>query len=270
MLELSELTYTYPGASKPAVEKLTFALAPGELVALMGPNGSGKSTAARLICGLLEPDSGEICVDGACHDQGPGTLNNRIGYVRQDPRDQIIAAVVDQDIAFGPENLNLRRDEIQSRVRNSLARVGLTGLEQRRPDTLSVGQQQRLAVAGVVAMRPAYLIFDESAAMLDPAGREEFYRLCRSLTDEGYGVLSITHLPDEAFRCDRVIILNRGLLKEDAPPERIADTSGALTPPYLELLRRELAERSLSIDGPADPEHMAESLLGYADLEGPA
>lgn len=253
MLELSNLNYTYPGAERPAVKDLQIRLAPGEIVALMGPNGSGKSTVARLICGLLRPDSGEICIDGACPDQGPGTLNNLVGLVRQDPRDQIIAAVVDQDVAFGPENLNLKQDEIRERVSDALARVGLAGLEKRSPDTLSVGQQQRLAIAGIVAMQPAYLIFDEAASMLDPASREEFFRLCRSLADEGYGVLTITHLPDEAIRCDRVILLDRG--------ELAADSAEPFLVPYLERLRRELESREIFPRATPDPQELIDSLL---------
>ncbi len=260
MLELSRLSYTYPGADRPAVRDLTLTLEPGEITALMGPNGSGKSTVARLICGLLQPDTGGICIDGSCPDQGPGTMNNLIGFVRQDPRDQIIAAVVDQDVAFGPENLNLKQAEIQKRVAASLARVGLAGLEKRSPDTLSVGQQQRLAIAGIVAMQPSYLVFDEAAAMLDPASREEFYRLCRSLAEDGYGVLTITHLPDEAFCCDRVILLDRGRLAVDAAPGQIAAETHPLSIPYLELLRRELASREIFIDAVADPKLLIDSL----------
>ena len=270
MLELKNIRFSYPGTPKPVLEGFSATLKPGELVALMGANGSGKSTLARLISGLAVPDSGEICIDGACWDEGPSTLNNRVGLVRQDPRDQLIAALVEEEVAFGPENLGLTRPEIEQRVEQALITLGLEGERHRTPDSLSVGQQQRLAVAGILAMAPEYLIFDESASMLDPRGRISFFRLCRELAAEGYGVLTITHFADEACLADRLLILQEGRVADEGAPLDLLPHHPELGRPFRLALHQALKERGIILPpGSVAAEAEEYARLLAAELSGP-
>jgi energy-coupling factor transport system ATP-binding protein len=212
MIEFDGVTYTYPGAEVPAVADLTFALASGEWLAVVGANGSGKSTLARLVNGLLVPASGHVTVDGM--DTADGALvwdvRRRVGLVLQNPDNQIVGAFVEEDVAFGPENLGVPRAELRERVDASLAVVGLTGLEHREPHLLSEGQKQRLAIAGALAMCPAYLVFDEATAMLDLDGRASVLGVMEQLHGSGTGVLQVTHDLADALRADRVLALSGG------------------------------------------------------------
>jgi energy-coupling factor transport system ATP-binding protein len=218
MIEITEVTFTWPGASTPALRGVTLRVGPGETVALLGANGSGKSTLARLCDGLLLPGSGTVSVDGIDTTDPDRTweVRSRVGLVLQDPEDQIVGTVVEEDVAFGPENLGVPRDELRRRVDEALAVTGLTGLERREPHLLSEGQKQRLAIAGALAMRPAYLVLDEPVAMLDPAGRAAVLGVVHRLaTEEGTGVLHVSHRLADVADADRAVVLVAGEVAYD-------------------------------------------------------
>jgi len=184
------------------------------MLALVGANGSGKSTLAQLANGLLSPSAGSVTVDGIDTLDAGKTREVRelVGVVFQNPDDQIVATAVEDDVAFGPENLGLPRSQIRDRVDEALATVGLTGLERREPHLLSGGQKQRLAIAGALAMLPRYLVLDEPTSMLDPQGRAEVLDVLDRLRGAGHGLLLITHDLAEAQRADRVAVLSAGTL----------------------------------------------------------
>lgn len=214
MIRFEDVTFTYRSAGREvaALRGVTFDIAPGETVAVLGANGSGKSTLVRLANGLLLPDSGGVFVDGVdTRDEARSReLRERLGVVFQNPDDQIVATTVEDDAAFGPENLGLPRDEIRARVDEALAAVGLTGLERREPHLLSGGQKQRLGIAGALAMRPAYLVLDEPASMLDPDGRTDVLAILDRLRVAGHGIMHVTHDLADAVRADRAVVLVGG------------------------------------------------------------
>lgn len=213
MIEFDRVGYAYPGAEALALDAVSLALSPGEVLSVAGANGSGKSTLARLADGLLIPMSGSVTVDGISTAEGARVweIRSRVGMVFQDPDDQIVGTVVEEDVAFGPENLGVAPAEIRERVTAALAAVGLTGLERREPHLLSEGQKQRVAIAGALAMRPAYLVLDEPTAMLDPAGRRDVLDLIDRLAHaDGHGVLHISHDVAGIARADRAVVLERG------------------------------------------------------------
>lgn len=187
MLEVRDVCFSFDG-EKNVLEHVSLVVEPGERVVLLGPNGSGKSTLARLLNGSLAPSSGCVRVDG----QAEG-LARLVGYVRQDPRNQIVSAVVCDEVAFGPRNLGLSRVEVHRRVDEALEVCGISGLRDRMTSELSGGQQQLVAIAGVLAMRPRYLVLDEATSMLDPMSRERIARIVERLVAGGLGVLEISH-----------------------------------------------------------------------------
>lgn len=222
MLEFVDVTFRYRSDTAPALDAVSLTLAPGEMLAVVGVNGSGKSTLARLCDGLLTPSSGRVLVDGldTAHETTIWDVRALVGMVFQDPDDQIVGTVVEEDCAFGPENLGLPGPEIRERVDAALAAVGLDGLERREPHLLSEGQKQRLAVAGALAMRPRYLVFDEPTAMLDPAGRRSVLEITERLAhDDGHGVLVVSHDTAGVSRADRVIGLVAGRMVFDGAPD---------------------------------------------------
>lgn len=223
ILEINSVTFRYPGSAhnlKPALDNISLRVRAGEFVAILGSNGSGKSTLARLCNGLLVPDSGSVLVKGrdTASSSDAGFIRQMIGLVFQHPENQIIAATVEEDIAFGPENLGLPSAEIRCRVDRAIDAVGLQAHRFRPPHLLSGGQMQRLALAGVLAMRPQCVIFDEATSMLDPAGRRMAFELMDELRAEGMAVLYITHDMDEASRAERLLILHEGKLVYDGSP----------------------------------------------------
>ncbi|MDO4851454.1 MAG: energy-coupling factor transporter ATPase [Actinomycetota bacterium] len=271
MLSFDDITFTYPDAPSPVLDGVSFSVAPGECVALAGPNGGGKSTLARIACGFLAPDSGRVDVDGlSAFDKA--TLRQvrcKVGIVFQDPATQIVSSSVADEVAFGPGNLGLPRDEIERRVGESIRTCGLEGREQREPHTLSGGEQQRLAVAGVLAMRPTYLVLDEPCAMLDPVGRRELRRLVGRLRDRGHGILLITHDVDEMVSADRVVVLEGGQVRLDGPSQllitgSLLDDLGLDSSPMLSLARG-LHAHGLELPArPIDPMSLAEAVRARA------
>jgi len=229
---------------------------PGSHVAVLGANGSGKSTLARLANGLLLPQSGSVTVDGlsTSDDRTVRELRRRVGMVFQRPDDQIVATTVEEDVAFGPENLGIDRAELRVRVDESLAAVGLTGLESREPHLLSGGQKQRLAMAGAIAMRPAYLVLDEPTSMLDPQGRADVLAIIESLKGGTRGVMHITHDLAEIVGADIAIVLKAGRIVFRGVPHELFAEPSLLSECGLELppLARMVTElRSLGVPLPA-------------------
>ncbi len=212
----------------PALCGVDLSIKRGEYVAVLGHNGSGKSTLAKLLNLILVPTEGKIYIDGddvsdaSLADDKVFEIRKKIGMVFQNPDNQLVATVVEEDVAFGPENLGLPREEIRKRIDEALALVGMSEYAKHAPHKLSGGQKQRVAIAGVIAMRPSCIIFDESTAMLDPLGRQEVMRIMEKLNrEEGITVINITHYMNEAARADRVIVINDGLLIMDSTAKEV-------------------------------------------------
>ena len=212
----------------PALNGIDLSIKKGEYVAVLGHNGSGKSTLAKLLNLILTPQSGKIYIDGVditaedFSEDDVFEIRKKVGMVFQNPDNQIVANVVEEDVAFGPENLGLEREEIRRRVKLSLDLVGMTEYAHHAPHKLSGGQKQRVAIAGIIAMKPDCIIFDESTAMLDPIGRQDIVAIMEKLNkEEGLTVLNITHYMDEAARADRIIVMNDGVIVLDDTPRNI-------------------------------------------------
>ncbi|WP_258358881.1 energy-coupling factor transporter ATPase [Moorella sulfitireducens (nom. illeg.)] len=221
MIEVQGVTFFYPGTREPALENISLTIRPGEFLAITGPNGSGKSTLARLLNGLLRPGKGRVLVDGLDTADAASLveIRRRVGMVFQDPDNQLVAATVEDDVAFGPENLGLPPAAVRQRVAAALEAVELADLKTRPPHRLSGGQKQRLALAGVLAMEPVYLVLDEATAMLDPVGREEVLKKVLALRREkGLAVILITHFMEEAALAERMLVLNEGRIILSGPP----------------------------------------------------
>ncbi len=216
------------GEEIPALKNVNLGIKRGEYVAVLGHNGSGKSTLAKLLNMILTPTVGKIYIDGTditaedFTEDDVFAIRRKIGMVFQNPDNQLVATVVEEDVAFGPENLGLPREEIRRRVNSSLERVGMLDYMRHAPHKLSGGQKQRVAIAGIIAMKPEVIIFDESTAMLDPLGRREVVEIMERLNrEEGITVLNITHYMEEAARADRVIVVNDGEIALDGTPEKV-------------------------------------------------
>ena len=212
----------------PALSNVDFSVRKGEYIAVLGHNGSGKSTLAKLLNLILSPTKGKILIDGVdttvdnFSDDDVFDIRRKIGMVFQNPDNQLVATVVEEDVAFGPENLGLPREEIRRRVNSALALVGMTDYAHHAPHKLSGGQKQRVAIAGIIAMRPEVIIFDESTAMLDPLGRKSVVEIMERLNkEEGITVINITHYMDEAARADRVVVLNDGSIIMDMSAKEV-------------------------------------------------
>ena len=233
-IELKDVHFAYPGAEESgeeAVKGVTLSIEEGSFVALVGHNGSGKSTLARLLNGLFVPTRGDAIVYGVNtkDDKRIFDVRSRVGMVFQNPDNQMIATNVADDIAFGPENLGIEREEIIRRVDWALEQVGMSEYRDGTPFTLSGGQKQRLAIAGVLAIKPRVMVLDESTAMLDPKGRDEVMAVTRKLNrEEGMTVVHITHYMDEALGADRLIVMNDGLVVADGAPREVFRQYGLL------------------------------------------
>lgn len=231
LLNLNNVTFDYILEDKHslrAVKDLSLQVKEGEYIALIGPNGSGKSTLARLLNALLIPLTGDIEVDGfnTKVEEHRWEIRRRVGMVFQNPDNQIVATTVQEDVAFGLENLGIETSEILRRITEVLNRVGLSAYAEHAPHLLSGGQKQRLAIAGVIAMRPRCLVLDEPTAMLDPRGRKEVLETIHSMNrQEKITVLHITHFMEEALLADRVIVMHRGEIAAMGKPEAIFNGS---------------------------------------------
>ena len=224
---LDNVTYSYninDNHRIDAVKGLSLHIKDGEFVALVGHNGSGKSTLAKLLNGLLLPTSGEVKIFGnsTLDPNKIYEIRKNVGMVFQNPDNQMIASIVEDDVAFGPENLGLEREEIIKRVEWALTKVGMLEYSKRTPFKMSGGQKQRLAIAGVLAIKPKILVLDESTAMLDPQGRREVLMVAHELNKrDGITVIHITHFMEEALEADRLIVMNDGRIAFDDTPREV-------------------------------------------------
>ena len=258
-IEVKDLVYRYSKEQGddnlcPAIDHVSIEIKRGEYIAIAGSNGSGKSTFARCLNGLLLPTEGEILVDGmdTNDDDLIWDIRKKIGMVFQNPDNQIVSSMVEDEVAFGPENIGIENPELRKRVDNALKSVGMYEYRNREAHKLSGGQKQRIAIAGAVAMRPDCIVFDEPTAMLDPKGRNQVMKVIRELNDQGITIILITHFMEEIAEADRVLVMKSGKLLADSVPEDVfADTnlieSAGLEIPAAVLLRNELIENGISL-----------------------
>ena len=220
IIQLEQVVYQYPDAQIRAVNDVTLDVEKGEFLAVLGRNGSGKSTLAKLMNALLTPTGGTVTVGGLrATDENPYDVRALCGMVFQNPDNQIVATVVEEDCAFGLENMGVPSDEIRARVDEALREVGMADRAASSPSMLSGGQKQRVAIAGVLAMRPRIIVFDESTAMLDPVGRKEIFAIARRLNrEEGITIVWITHFMEEAVQADRVVVMDAGSIVLQGAP----------------------------------------------------
>lgn len=276
-IHTEHLSFTYPGGEEPepapALRDVSLDIRKGEYVAVLGHNGSGKSTLAKLLNLMLEPTSGRLVIGGVdlshpedLTEEALFAHRRRVGMVFQNPDNQLVATIVEEDVAFGPENLGVPNPELRARVDDALQTVGMTEYAGQEPHRLSGGQKQRVAIAGVIAMLPECIIFDESTAMLDPSGRREVLDMIRKLNREhGITVLNITHYMNEAALADRIVVINDGSVYMDGTPDAVFARRDALlqvgleVPQCTEVIHRLRAEgfdlelsQISSLDGCAD------------------
>lgn len=220
IFSLSGVEYRYPGAQIPALRGIDLEIQEGEWVALVGANGSGKSTLAKICNALLIPTQGDcLAVDSNTKDESSHAhIRESVALVFQNPEDQIVASIVEEDVAFGPENLALHPDEIRRRVDNALKLVGLSSHKREGSSSLSGGQKQRLALAGALALEPQALILDESTSMLDPEGRDSFLSCLVDLKARGMTIIQITHRMEEAIESDRIVVIDEGKVAWSGKP----------------------------------------------------
>lgn len=261
LIEINNLRFTYPpdssGIEKEVLKDISLDIEKGSFVAVIGSNGSGKSTFAKQLNGLLLPTSGTVNVDGI-DTKDPDRIwdvRQSVGMVFQNPDNQIVSSIVEDDVAFGPENLGVESAEIRQRVDEALESVRMGAYKMKSPHMLSGGQKQRIAIAGAVAMKPQCIVFDEPTAMLDPAGRKEVISIIRQLNEEGITTILITHFMEEAAAADRILILNEGRIAMDGTPAEIFREVGKLEELGLDIpatvkLARTLRESGLDV--PAD------------------
>ena len=259
IVESDNLKFAYiseEGAYQFALNGVSISVKEGEFVAILGHNGSGKSTFAKLVNALNTPTDGKISVDGMDTREEDALFDIRrtAGMVFQNPDNQLVATVVDEDVAFGPENLGIPREEIIQRVQASLDAVGMSAYAHRAPHMLSGGQKQRVAIAGALAMRPKLIVFDEATAMLDPRGRGEIMDIIKKLNrQEGMTILLITHYMEEAAQADRAIVLSGGVvLAQGVPHDILCDrkllSEAGLLPPFAAALAMDLREGGIELD----------------------
>jgi len=228
MVICNKLVYKYPQSEdeqpKLAINGLDLEVNKGEFLVVLGHNGSGKSTFAKHINALLIPTDGEVYVDGlrTSEESNLWLIRNIAGMVFQNPDNQLVATIVEEDVAFGPENLGVEPKEIRKRVNESLETVGMSEYKRHAPHLLSGGQKQRVAIAGVLAMKPDCIVFDEPTAMLDPSGRKEVMNNIKELNKEyGITIILITHFMDEAAKGDRIVVVDDGKIIMDGTPRAV-------------------------------------------------
>jgi energy-coupling factor transport system ATP-binding protein len=249
LIRVDGVSVSYPtpgGGLVPALREVSLEVRRGEWLAIIGHNGSGKSTLAKLFNGLVIPGRGTVAVDGLS-TRDPAELRRIrqiVGMVFQNPDNQLVATVVEEDIAFGPENLGLGQAEIDARVAEAMRIVEIEALRSRAPHQLSGGQKQRVAIAGVLAMRPSCVVLDEATAMLDPSGRAEVLETAGTLQRQGVTIVSITHFMSEVPRADRVIVLSEGRVVLTGTPRELFATPERLRALELDVPQvTEIAER---------------------------
>ena len=227
ILKIENLIFEYAqyedGENVRAVDDVSLEIERGSFTAIIGRNGSGKSTLAKNINGLLLPTSGTVYVNGidTCDESQIWEVRQTVGMVFQNPDNQLVSTIVEDDVAFGPENMGIAPEEIRLRVDEALKAVGMYEHRKKAPHLLSGGQKQRIAIAGAIAMKPECIVCDEPKAMLDPSGRRDVMNIIKDLNKEGITVVLITHFMEEAASADRVIIMDRGVILADGTPQEI-------------------------------------------------
>lgn len=235
LFDIRNVSHTFEteeGKSFEALKNITAQIRKGGFTAIIGTNGSGKSTLARHLNALLLPTEGELLVDGMNTSDVSAVwkIRQKVGMVFQNPDNQLVAAIVEEDVAFGPENLGVPPGEIRERVEQALEKVGMTAYRGQAPSMLSGGQKQRIAIAGVLAMQPDCIVLDEPTAMLDPKGRAEVMATIHELNEkEGITIVLITHFMEEAVTADRVMVIDRGVLQMDGTAREVFSQADKLT-----------------------------------------
>lgn len=235
LFDIRNVSHTFEteeGKSFEALKNITAQIRKGGFTAIIGTNGSGKSTLARHLNALLLPTEGELLVDGmnTSDESAVWKIRQKVGMVFQNPDNQLVAAIVEEDVAFGPENLGVPPEEIRECVEQALEKVGMTAYRGQAPSMLSGGQKQRIAIAGVLAMQPDCIVLDEPTAMLDPKGRAEVMATIHELNEkEGITIVLITHFMEEAVTADRVMVIDRGVLQMDGTAREVFSQADKLT-----------------------------------------
>jgi energy-coupling factor transport system ATP-binding protein len=269
IIECENVIFSYPDSPVFALNCVSLSVKKGEFLSVIGHNGSGKSTLARLLNGLLEADAGKITVLGMDVSEGKNAVEIRkhVGVVFQNPDNQMVASIVEDDVAFGPENIGIEREEIGRRIEWSLNAVGMENYRTATPTRLSGGQKQRIAVAGVLAIKPDVIILDESTAMLDPKGRKEVIEVVRRLNkEEGMTVILITHFMEEALLADRTIVMNKGEIALQGTPEEIFESGSALETfglslPRISVISQNLRGAGMTIKDVLRPEELVTEIV---------
>lgn len=275
MIECRSVSFSYDGAA-PALDGVDLNIEDGEFFCILGGNGSGKSTFAKHLNALLQPDAGTVRVNGmdASDPELVYDIRSTAGMVFQNPDDQLVATLVEDDVAFGPENLGVPSAQIAQRVREALKGVGLVGFERHETHALSGGQKQRVALAGVLAMEPRVLILDEASSMLDPRGRKGLMKACHALHNRGMTIVMITHFMEEAAEADRVAVFQAGRVAMLGKPEEILTRADELAQLNLDMpvsccLGRALREKGVSVCAQVrEADMVAEIAQAYAERSG--
>lgn len=275
-LRIEDVSFSYEEDAPCALSHLSLTVNRGEFLAVLGHNGSGKSTLAKLVCGLLTADRGKVTVWGydPSDKNGINSVRAHAGVVFQNPDNQTVASIVEDDVAFGPENLGVNREEIGKRITWALNAVGMEKFRHATPSRLSGGQKQRIAIAGVLAIKPDVLVLDESTAMLDPKGRAEICEVAARLNrEEGITVVLITHFTEEALLADRAVVMNRGEIVADGAPEDIFKRSEELEtfnlcPPEILSICRSLKKGGLPVNDCLRAEELASAIAAIAEEKG--
>ncbi|WP_311148503.1 energy-coupling factor transporter ATPase [Dialister invisus] len=258
LFDICHVSHTFEteeGKTFDALKDVTARIKKGEFTAIIGTNGSGKSTLARHLNALLIPTEGELIVEGMrTSDAGRvWDIRQKVGMVFQNPDNQLVAAVVEEDVAFGPENLGVPPEEIRERVDLALEKVGMTSYRKQAPSMLSGGQKQRVAIAGVLAMKPDCIVLDEPTAMLDPKGRKEVMDTIHELNKtEGITIVLITHFMEEAVTADHILVIDKGVLKMEGTPREIFSQADKVTEIGLDVpvpadLARRLCKKGMAV-----------------------
>lgn len=258
IIKAEHLTFSYPdepAGHPPVLDDVSLEIESGSFVAILGHNGSGKSTLAKHMNALLTPTQGKLWVEGldTADPENLLAIRGKVGMVFQNPDNQIVASVVEEDVAFGPENMGVPPAEIRQRVDTALKMVGMYELREHSPHLLSGGQKQRVAIAGIIAMMPRCIVLDEATAMLDPVGRRETVDTIRTLNEKyGITVVLITHHMDEAAQAQRLIVMSRGHIIDDGPPKEVFQhveklRAAGLAVPETVALLYELQKEGLSV-----------------------
>lgn len=255
IIELRNVTFSYSEEdARPALNNVSLTIQQGEWIAIIGPNGSGKSTLAKTINGLIEANSGEVIIEGiALNAETVWDVRKKIGMVFQNPDNQFVGSTVQDDVAFGLENVGIPREEMVKRVADAVAAVNMANFMDKEPARLSGGQKQRVAIAGIVALSPDIIILDEATTMLDPEGRHEVIETIQEIKEkENLTVISITHDIDEAAKANRIFVMEAGQLKRIGTPEEIFSLGKeiidiGLDIPFPEKLKYQLKRQGLEV-----------------------